>query len=256
MSLVRTRDLDDGVRLIAMDRPKANALNEALVDALRHAFTDARKTGAVRAVLFTSAAPGFFCVGFDVREVFDYDRDRMAEYWTRFVDLYESVYDFPKPVVAALPGHTFAGGIILALAADIRLMIDGKFGLGVSGINLGLPLPEGVANMAVNAMGHGHARRLFLTGETISPRQAYETGFVHELTTADTLRDRAFIRARDMASKSPTAFRAVHDMFDALSNRPALGSDRDNLERFLDVWFSDEAELYRARVRSEIMKEA
>lgn len=255
MSLVRTRD-HDAVREIALDRPKANALNEALVNDLAMAFATARDDAKVRAVLLTSAVDGFFSVGFDVREVFDYDRPRMAAYWTRFTNLYEGIYAFPKPVIAALPGHTFAGGIILALASDIRLMIDGKFGLGVSGINLGLPLPPSVANMAINAMGHGHARRLFLTGETIGPRDAHAMGFVHELTSSKDLMDRALIRARDMADKSPTAFNTIHEMFDELSGRPALGTDTDRLEGFLDLWFSDEAELYKARVRAEVVKEA
>ncbi len=255
MSFVRTRD-HDNVREVAIDRPKANALNEALVDDLAEAIDAARDDAGIRALLLTSAVDGFFSVGFDVREVFDYDRPRMAAYWTRFTDLYETVYHFPKPVVAALPGHTFAGGIILALAADVRLMTEGKFGLGVSGINLGLPLPPGVMNMAVNAIGHGHARRLFITGETIDPQQAYTMGFVHELAAPGALGERALIRARDMADKSPTAFNAVHDMFDTLSGRPGLGSDRDRLDTFLDLWFSDEAELYKARVRAEVVKEA
>jgi enoyl-CoA hydratase/carnithine racemase len=162
----------DAVRVVSMNRPKANALNEDLVMELASAVRAARGDDSVRAVVLASECDGYFSVGLDAREVFGYSRERMARFWPEFVELYEGIYDFPKPVVAALNGHTLAGGIILALACDVRVMARRDCGLGVSGINLGLPLPRGVMNMAINAVGHGHARRLFLTGETIDPDTA------------------------------------------------------------------------------------
>lgn len=244
------------VRIVTMDRPKANPLNDALVTELAAAIHDAREDATVRAVVLNSALDGYFSVGFDLREVFDYDRDHMAAFWTRFVNLYEGLYDFPKPIVAALTGHTFAGGIILALAADVRVMARGPFGLGVSGINLGLALPRGVMNMAINAIGPGHARRLFLTGETISPETALCMGLVHELTPPENTLDRAVARAEDLGQKSPAAFRAIHRMFDELSGRDQLESDGARLDTFLETWFSDDAVAYRNRVRDRIGKGA
>jgi enoyl-CoA hydratase/carnithine racemase len=235
-----------------MNHAKANAITESLVTDLAAEFGRARDDDAVRAVVLASACDGYFSVGLDVREVFDYGRDRMARFWVAFVDLYEGMYDFPKPVIAALNGHTFAGGIILALACDVRVMARGAHGLGVSGINLGLALPRGVMNMAINAVGHGHARRLFLTGETITPETAHAMGLVHDLVEPGETLARACSRAEDLGAKSPEAFRKIHRMFDELSGRGELDSDKAQLELFLDTWFSDAAVATRARVRGRI----
>ncbi len=255
MKFVLVKDHAD-VRVVSMDRPKANAIHEGLVRELAAAFRDARDAAGVRALVLTSAQPNYFSVGFDVREVFDYDRERMLQFWGEFIDLYESIYDFPKPVIAALPGHTFAGGIILALASDFRVMAQGDFGLGVSGINLGIPLPIGVMNMAVNAMGPAHARRLFLSGETIAPEQALAMGAVQTLVPAADLQNAGIALAEVMGKKSPAAFRAIHEMFDSLSGRDALGSDKDRLDDFVQWWFNDDAKMYRSRVRAQVSRGA
>ncbi len=248
---------DQGVvRTIAMDRPKANALHEGLVRELAAAFRDARDHEATKAVVLTSAQDDYFSVGFDVREVFDYDHNHMLAFWGEFIDLYESLYAFPKPVVGALPGHTFAGGIILALACDFRVMATGPYGLGVSGINLGIPLPYGVMNMAINAMGPGYARRLFLTGETISPEQALGMGLVQALVPPSEVRSAGVALAEVMAQKSPAAFRAIHRMFDSLSGADAIGSDKTRLDEFVQWWFNDEATMYRMRVRAQVSRGA
>lgn len=244
------------VRTVAMDRPKANAIHEGLVRELSAAFQEARDAENVRAVVLTSAQSDYFSVGFDVREVFDYDRDRMLTFWGEFIDLYESLYTFPKPVVGALPGHTFAGGIILALACDFRVMATGPYGLGVSGINLGIPLPYGVMNMAINAMGPAYARRLFLTGETIAPDQALAMGLVQALVPASEVRSAGVALAEVMGQKSPAAFREIHHMFDALSGTEAIGSDKSRLDEFVQWWFNDEAKMYRMRVRAQVSRGA
>ncbi len=251
MSLVQS-ETRGAVRIVSMNHPKANTITEALVSELAAEFDRARDDDAVRAVVLASACEGYFSVGLDVREVFDYDRARMARFWVAFVELYEGIFNFPKPVIAALNGHTFAGGIILALACDVRVMARGAHGLGVSGINLGLALPRGVMNMAINAVGHGHARRLFLTGETITPETAHTMGLVHDLVDAGETLDRACRRAEDLGGKSPDAFRKIHRMFDELSGRTELESDKAQLDRFLDTWFSDAAVANRARVRDRI----
>src|SRR5579862_9610584 len=93
----------DGTLLIlTLSRGKANALNMALVDELAGAVAAAATDDSVRGLVLASGQPGFFSAGFDVREVFGYDCDGMAKFFGRFIDLYESLYRSPKPVVAAL----------------------------------------------------------------------------------------------------------------------------------------------------------
>jgi enoyl-CoA hydratase/carnithine racemase len=253
MGLVEIEPPHEGVVTIAMNRPKANALNRDLIHELQSAFDAAAADENARAIILTSRCPGFFSVGLDVNEVFDYDRDTMRALWFEFSNLYRGVHACPKPVVAALPGHTFAGGIILALACDLRVMLDGKFGLGVSGINIGLPLPMIVMRLAALAVGLGPARHLFLSGETITPAEALQIGMVRSLHDDEpSLHEAAEHWARVLGSKSPRAFQTVRRMFDDLAGGIPETTDPEDVNRFLDLWFSEEAAAERARVRASV----
>src|SRR5262245_64620694 len=110
------------VAVLCLSRGRANALNAELVDELGKAIEQVAADASARALVLASAAPTLFCAGFDVSEVFAYDRARMLTFFGAFVSVFERLRTLPKPVVCALAGHAFAGGAILALAADVRVM--------------------------------------------------------------------------------------------------------------------------------------
>src|SRR6185436_9916785 len=167
MPFIRTENTD-GLFVVAMARGKANALNAAMVEELRSAVAQAQAQD-VRGVILASDRPNFFSGGFDVTEVFQYDRETMTSYFGSFMDLYEDLFRLPKPVAAAISGHAVAGGAVLALACDVRVMAEGAFRFALNEVNLGVVLPPGVIRMAVDAIGARHARELFLAGEPLSP---------------------------------------------------------------------------------------
>ncbi len=242
MPFVR-RDHDNEIFMISMNRPRANALNQALVHELRESFRIAREDDEVRAVVLTSECAGFFSVGLDLKEIEHYDRETMLAFWNDFRTLHENIHECPKPVIAALPGHTVAGGIILALACDFRIMARGDFTLAVSGINMGLSLGERVYAMAVQAMGHESARDLFLTGKSISPDRALEIGLIRELVPLELLLDTAKELAQSLVGKSAKAYAEIKAMA-----RESAGYNRAkpaDANAFLDRWYSDEAKAIR-----------
>ncbi|HWP41600.1 MAG TPA: enoyl-CoA hydratase/isomerase family protein, partial [Blastocatellia bacterium] len=192
-------DLHEGLLIVTMSRGKANALNGAMVDELLAALGEAEANEGVRGVVLASDRPRFFSGGFDAREVFQYDRETMAAFFGRFIDLYEGLMLLPRPVVAAVSGHAFAGGAVLALASDARVMAEGEFGFALNETNLGIVLPQGMMRMAIRAMGAAIARELVLEGRTLTPRQALETGLAGELASVETLLERASRRAHALA---------------------------------------------------------
>src|SRR5215208_3927772 len=107
MELIKI-EINDGLLIATMSRGKANALNGAMVEELNRAFEDAENNESVRGVVLASDRAKFFSGGFDVSEVFQYDRETMTEFFGRFIDLYERMISLPKPVVAAVHGHEFA----------------------------------------------------------------------------------------------------------------------------------------------------
>jgi 3,2-trans-enoyl-CoA isomerase len=243
---------DENLLILSLARGKANALNYALVDELCTAVAAAAADGSVRGLVLGSDRPRFFSSGFDIREVFTYDRDAMAAFFGRFIDLYESLYGFPKPAVAALSGHTFAGGAILAIACDFRIMAEGDFGFALNEINLGLALSPTIRRMLADAVGVARAREVLLFGEPLTPARALEIGLVRELAPAEQVRDRAIACARFLAAKPPIAYRGIKRSLREAGGGEDATTDRATLGQFLDMWFSAEAQNARRAVASRI----
>jgi len=238
--------------ILSLSRGKANALNYALIEELYGAVAAAAADDSVLALVLASDRPRFFSSGFDIREVFTYDRDAMAAFFGRFIDLYESLYRFPKPVVAALSGHTFAGGAILAIACDFRVMADGDFGFALNEINLGLAISPTIRRMLADAVGVARAREVLLFGEPLTPARALEIGLVRELAPAEQVRGRAIACAQVLACKPPVAYREIKRSLREFGGREDTATDRSTLSQFLDMWFSAEAREARQAVASRV----
>jgi enoyl-CoA hydratase/carnithine racemase len=243
MPSIRTENTD-GLLIVTLGRGKANALNAAMLEELHGAMAQAHAPD-VRGLVLASDRPNFFSGGFDVREVFQYDRETMTSYFGSFMDLYEDLFRLPKPVVAALSGHAVAGGAVLALACDVRVMAEGPFRFALNEVNLGVVLPPGVIRMAVDAIGGRHARELFLAGEPIAPARALEIGLVSELAPPENVLERAVARARALAEKPAGAFGGIKRTLIEVSGHGPAGADRRHLTRFIDNWFSPESEQRR-----------
>src|SRR5207302_2040923 len=137
-----------------------------------------------------------------------YGAAEIKTFFGAFTELYHAMLDLPKPLGAAIEGHAMAGGAILALSCDLRVMGAGEYGFALNEINLGLVLSQGILQMAVAAMGAGAARELFLEGATIGPPRALEIGLVSEVVPAGNALGRAEERVRDLMEKPPIAFAA------------------------------------------------
>jgi enoyl-CoA hydratase/carnithine racemase len=235
----------EGLLIIRMSRGKANALNGEMVEELIAAFSEAEASQSVRGVVLASDRAKFFSGGFDVMEVFAYDREKMTEFFGRFIDLYEGMLRLAKPVVAAVSGHAFAGGAVLALASDLRVMAEGEFGFALNEINIGLALPPGMIRMAVVAVGARRARELVLEGRTVKPAEALEAGLAAEIAAPEAVLDRAIARARGLAAKPPLTYGAIKQSFNEVTGLPRTASDHQALDRFIEHWFSPESVQHR-----------
>jgi enoyl-CoA hydratase/carnithine racemase len=207
----------------------------------------------IRAIVLASASPRFFSGGFDVAEVFGYNREKMGEFFGHFIDLYEGLYRLPKPVVAAIAGHAYAGGAVLGLTADYRVMAEGEYGFALNEINLGVALPPGIIRMAIDAVGYKNACDLLLTGKSISPEESRELGLAATLVKPILMLDGALELARELADKAPGAFARIKTEVRGLADSGRGTTDRRELERFLDSWFSSEAE-ERKRALAESLR--
>ena len=100
-------------------------------------------------------------------------------------------FTYPRPTVAAVNGHAFAGGLITAAVCDYRVAVDGGAQFGLNEVPIGIPMPAVYVRMLAYAWGEPVAARTCLLGEVFSPAQAHALGMVHELAPAGQLLDRA-----------------------------------------------------------------
>jgi enoyl-CoA hydratase/carnithine racemase len=243
----------DGLLTIRLARPKANALNSELVTELRETISAAASDASVRGAILASAVPGIFSAGFDAREIFPYGAVEIKTFFTNFTRLCHGILDFPKPLVAAVEGHAMAGGAIIALACDLRVFGEGKYGYALNEINLGLVLSQGIRDMAVAAMGAAAARELFLEGVTIDPSRAHAIGLACELAPAGSTLERSEARVRALMDKPPLAFTAVKRLFRETSVLP-LAQELDSLDTFVEHWMSAESVERRQALAASLRK--
>lgn len=193
---------------IILNRPdKRNALSRGLLNELQQAFDDLHQERRVRAVILTGAGPAF-CSGMDLGEMAatskqDNPHTQFHEDAVLYRDLLETMLQFPKPIIAAVGGAAFAGGIGLALASDIVIAADdAKFGLPEPrrGLVAGIVSP-----LLAFRIGGGNAAYLLLTARTIDAAEAHRMGLAHELVAADKVWARAVELAGECAQSAPEA---------------------------------------------------
>lgn len=175
-SIVRLRDRN-GIRILSLSNPSANALNAEMVETLLAHVAESERDDSVGGLLFESLVPGFFSAGFDVREVFAYERDAMNAFFKRFVKLYEALLRLPKPVGGALSGHTVAGGAFLALCFDVRVMAEGDYAFAVNEVKFGAIVPSAVTKLLIDAVGARIATQMILSGDPVAPRRGLRSGW-------------------------------------------------------------------------------
>jgi enoyl-CoA hydratase/carnithine racemase len=208
-------------------------LNPELCHALAAAIDGAVAGGAQGIVL--DGGPKVFSAGLDVPHLLSLDGTGLRAAWEAFFQAARSLAASPVPVVAALAGHAPAGGCVLALCCDYRVMAAGPFQIGLNETQVGLVAPEGIQRLMRRLVGPHRAERLLVAGEMIDAQRALEIGLVDELTGIDEVstRSREWLRALLALPRKPmrdTRAIARADVVEAL--RPA----HIDLDRFVASW--------------------
>jgi len=196
----------DGVLVVTLDRPPANALTSALMLALTTLFTDGGG-GDAQPVVITGGGERFFCAGGDIKEldgtsVDPVDRMRL------FHDMIVAIERYPAPVIAAVNGDCVGGGVECALFADAVLAVPhARFGFPEIRHGL-LPADKGIQRL-IRLIGTRPARDLLLNGELVDADQAVRLGLVDALAAPGRLMAEAIGRAREAGRRAPVLYAAL-----------------------------------------------
>ncbi|QAU22981.1 enoyl-CoA hydratase/isomerase family protein [Dyella sp. M7H15-1] len=179
----------DAITEIQLARPPVNALNLELLRAIQEALADAVRDDARGMVL--SGTQGMFSAGVDVPALLTRDRAGVREFWREFFATCAALAHSPIPVAASITGHSPAGGAVLSLFCDYRVMAQGPYRIGLNEVQVGLVAPDCIQMALRRIVGNYRAERLLVSGTLIDAEQALACGFVDELTSVDEVTTRA-----------------------------------------------------------------
>src|SRR5512143_495002 len=204
----------------------------------------------VRAVLLGSAHPKLFCPGLDLLSLIDYERPAMEAFMLSFARAVWSLYGLRKPVVAAVNGAAVAGGCILALTADHRVLRRGA-PIGLNEVKVGVPLPWSVTRL-LRATVHAPAlSRVALLGRNFTDAEALDLGLADELAEAEGFETTCLARLEEYADKDPRALAATKAWLREGVLAEMMAHEAERVGVFLDGWFSEGTqERIRATVAS------
>ena len=230
----------DSLVEIKLSRPPVNALNFELLNQLVYSFEQVIASGAKGIVL--SGGAKVFSGGLDVPYLLASTPTDLKACWSRFFDAARVIANSPVPVAAAIAGHNPAGGCVLALCCDYRVMAEGQFRIGLNETQVGLAVPDAIQYLMRRIVGAHHAERLIVAGTMIESQRAFELGIIDQLAAQDAVLETALAWLRTHAALPQGPMRATRRIARADIIHALNGFDGAEMEQFMQGWFSEETQ--------------
>lgn len=171
-----------GVATVTMQRPPVNSLNLDLLQSLANTF-DQLEENKCRGMILTSASPTVFSAGLDLMEMYKPNQERVQKFWSSLQDVWIKLFGSPYPTVAAINGHSPAGGCLLALSCEYRVMVGPKFTIGLNETKLGIVAPGWFQDSMKNTISGRDAELALTMGTMFSTDEALNIGLIDETAT-------------------------------------------------------------------------
>jgi enoyl-CoA hydratase/carnithine racemase len=217
------------------------------VRGLREAVRELEASEARAAVLIGEGS--IFCAGLNLVRLSTLDRPTLRQFVGDFMDMNMELLGARLPLVAAINGHAMAGGCILALCCDYRVMARGDHRIGLNEVDLGIRFPVSALEVVTYALPRQVWTEMLLLGRLLDPEDALGNGVVHHIVDSEMLLASARTVAREFATRPTRAIGLIkNDLIAQVRARVEAGREAST-EDFLDTWFSDETQ---ARVREVV----
>jgi enoyl-CoA hydratase len=227
MEHVALHERRHGLIEVRADRPPANAMDLTLLADLLEAIELLR--GEKPRAVVLAGRPGYFSAGVDLKAVPGYDAEQQRAMVANINAMALGVYELPCPVVGAITGHAVAGGLVLALCADFRIVSSaGRYGL--TEVKVGVPFPQAAIGVVAAELAPHAARALALGNELIDAMEAVRLGVFDEVAEPDAVVGRALEVAGGLASFPPEAYaRTKRELRGATATRLRAAAVEDPL---------------------------
>jgi 3,2-trans-enoyl-CoA isomerase len=178
----------DQYEILVLNRGKGNPINNEMVTAIRENLARIKNDPETRGIIWIGNTPGYFSVGLDLKELYYYDETQIQVFWDNWDAMVMELIKFPKPMIAAINGYSPAGGCVLAVTCDYRMMSEGeKFVIGLNEAAVGIVVPEYIYQIYAFWIGSRQAYHNLLRGRLLSVQEAHDCKLVDEVHPMETL---------------------------------------------------------------------
>lgn len=226
-----------GTATLTLTRNKVNALNDKVVKKLHDTFKKLEKDSDTKALILTGS-DSFFSFGFDIPQLLTYSRENFTKFLKEFTELYTYMFTYPKPIIAAINGHAIAGGCMLALACDKRIMVEGKAKISLNEITFGASIFSGSTEMLRFCVGSKNATEILYSGDMYNVQNAFNIGLIDQITTNEKLIKDAESIALNLGNKLTGTFASLKLLLRAPIAEEMRKRENQSIQNFVDIWYS------------------
>ncbi|XP_050422918.1 enoyl-CoA delta isomerase 1, mitochondrial-like [Adelges cooleyi] len=228
--LSSTTDEKTGIATVALNKPPVNSLNLEFLNEFKTQIHQLQNDKA-RGMILTSSLQNVFCAGLDITEFYKPDLSRLAEFWTTVQETWLALYLTPFPTAAVINGHSPAGGCLLALSCDYRIMVGPKYTIGLNETKLGIVAPKWFQDSIVAVIGQRNAELSLIAGKMYSTEEALKIGLIDEsVPDASRALEQGIKFLNNFQKISPWAFKMTKD----ISRQPTVQWLLENKQKDLD----------------------
>lgn len=231
-----------GVATLTLNRAeKHNALSAKMLAELTQAAADLGADDAVRVVVLTGAGKSF-CAGGDLewmREQMQADADTRAKEAAKLAFMLQALNTMSKPMIGALQGNAFGGGVGMASVCDVAIGVD-TLKMGLTETRLGI-IPATIGPYVVSRMGEGRARRVFMSGRLFGAAEAVELGLLARAVPSDEMAAAVEAEVVPYLSCAPGAVAAAKALARRLGPRNDEGTIAITIDALKSRWETEEA---------------
>jgi 3,2-trans-enoyl-CoA isomerase len=229
--------------IVTMNRAKVNAVNFQMVNEIRSTFKAMQEDDSVSGVILTGRT-GVFSAGLDLIELYDYDEVKIREFFIAFGLMYVELAKFTKPFICAITGHSPAGGTVIAIAADYRVMAAGeKYGIGLNEVAVNVQITTNLIEAYSFWLGKSLAYRYILEGKLLNTKEALEARLVDEVVPMEEVLPKAEARMRHYLQADRNIWLNTKTKLRGEWLEKLKEQSEEELDEALKVWWSPEVRM-------------
>lgn len=202
-------EVKDHIGYLTLTKNEQNSFDAEFLNEIVAAHDALERDDDVWGVIWTSASDAFFSSGLDANYMLSLNRGEKLDMFRQLFETTQHVFAFPKPELVLLPGHAFAAGSVLAMAADWRFMAEGKARISFPEVMLGISMPEAMIAMLRTHVGEHQLATLIGTGDSFKAEDCLRLGVVNALFPREELLTQGEKFMRRLFQKPLGGFRAV-----------------------------------------------